>query len=291
MQFYWVGRQHKMHRNAAYRILNVENLAFPGRTERLFAFFYKPDFSSLPCLLRNSTGGGSGSNRSSLDVINNSGGGSSSPSSPSSPLSLLSLRKGSSQEPVSMDEDIENTEQQQQRDERPGSGGASPSSSSSSSSSSPRTSISRYQLHPKHSPPVVHLSRKMSITACNGWEVYSTRDEYQRQGVLNSKNWRMTDMNSNYKYCPSYPSQLVVPASISDDELVEVFGFRSRGRIPVLCYLHSSNDTTLCRCSQPLAGIKQKRSRADENLFRAILAASPAPRSNKGMCIRVVWCV
>jgi hypothetical protein len=73
-----------------------------------------------------------------------------------------------------------------------------------------------------------------------------------RQGVPNSK-WRLTDVNKDYAYCESYPSLLAVPAGISDEELKEVFAFRSKGRMPVVCYRHTNN-VAIARCSQPLAG-------------------------------------
>lgn len=108
----------------------------------------------------------------------------------------------------------------------------------------------------------------------DGWNVYVPNEEFARQGVPNSK-WRVTEINSNYEYCESYPHFLVVPASISDEDLKEVFAFRSKGRIPALCFRYAANDTTLCRCSQPLAGITKNRCKADEAMFKAILAASP----------------
>lgn len=102
-----------------------------------------------------------------------------------------------------------------------------------------------------------------------GWRIFSARAEFQRQGVPNSK-WRLTDVNKDYAYCESYPSLLAVPAGISDEELKEVFAFRSKGRMPVVCYRHTNN-VAIARCSQPLAGLTRTRSMADEKLFRLML--------------------
>ena len=47
---------------------------------------------------------------------------------------------------------------------------------------------------------------------------------------------------------------LVVPFSITDDVLVEAARFRSRQRIPTLCWRSKVNGCTISRCSQPLVG-------------------------------------
>ena len=48
---------------------------------------------------------------------------------------------------------------------------------------------------------------------------------------------------------------------------------RSKGRLPVLTYLHNDKMAAICRCSQPLSGF-QKRSLEDEKLLQAILKAN-----------------
>lgn len=52
------------------------------------------------------------------------------------------------------------------------------------------------------------------------------------QGIPN-ESWRVTKINEQYELCDTYPALLVVPTSISDEELKRVATFRSRGRIPV----------------------------------------------------------
>lgn len=71
--------------------------------------------------------------------------------------------------------------------------------------------------------------------------------------------WRFTDINKDYsvstvgffssdldlplviQLCPTYPARLVVPTKISDATLQYAAKYRSKGRIPVLAYLHWAN--------------------------------------------------
>ena len=62
----------------------------------------------------------------------------------------------------------------------------------------------------------------------------------------------------------------MVPANISDQTLIQAVKHRSKGRIPVLTYLHWANQGTISRSSQPMVGITQNRSLQDERLVEAI---------------------
>ncbi|CAG2068812.1 unnamed protein product, partial [Timema podura] len=48
--------------------------------------------------------------------------------------------------------------------------------------------------------------------------------------------WRISRANSEYKLCPSYPKQLLVPACITDETLESVARFRSARRIPAVVW-------------------------------------------------------
>lgn len=63
------------------------------------------------------------------------------------------------------------------------------------------------------------------------------------KGVPN-ESWRITKVNDHYELCDTYPSTLVVPVNISDEELKRVAAFRAKGRIPVSLQHESS---PLCR--------------------------------------------
>jgi myotubularin-related protein 6/7/8 len=52
--------------------------------------------------------------------------------------------------------------------------------------------------------------------------------------------------------------------------------FRSRGRLPVLSYLHS-NGASICRCSQPLSGLSA-RSLEDEQILQLILETNKSSK-------------
>lgn len=68
--------------------------------------------------------------------------------------------------------------------------------------------------------------------------------------------WRITRINDKYEICDSYPSVWAVPTAANDDLLRSVAAFRSRGRIPVLAWIHPSSQATITRCSQPLVGVR-----------------------------------
>lgn len=114
----------------------------------------------------------------------------------------------------------------------------------------------------------------------NGWTVYNPMQEFRRQGVgvkSASRGWRITNINADYQYSPTYPAALAVPANISDNVLNYAGKYRSRVRIPVLTYLHPVNDCSISRSSQPLVGVRQNRSVQDEKLVAAIFATSKRP--------------
>jgi hypothetical protein len=52
-------------------------------------------------------------------------------------------------------------------------------------------------------------------------------------GVHGQGDWRIVNINANYKFCDTYPKILVVPAKITDEDLKEVAEFRSKRRLPV----------------------------------------------------------
>lgn len=99
----------------------------------------------------------------------------------------------------------------------------------------------------------------------DGWKVYDPIEEFKRLGLPDEKRkWRITNINQNYELCDTYPPILVVPASASDDDLRKVAAFRSKGRLPVLSWIHPDNQAVIVRCSQPLVGMSGKRSKDDE---------------------------
>jgi len=101
------------------------------------------------------------------------------------------------------------------------------------------------------------------------------QEEYTRMGVLKSPRWRITSANNNYELCPSYPSVLCVPSTISDEVLSLEAKERSKGRVPALTWLHPRNGAPLCRSSQPLSGLMGKILNSDNKALTAIRNSLP----------------
>lgn len=58
-------------------------------------------------------------------------------------------------------------------------------------------------------------------------------------------------MNEKYGLCASYPRILVVPASVTDQEIEIISQFRSEQRLPVLCWGRQADSASIWRSSQP----------------------------------------
>ncbi|KAG9508564.1 Myotubularin-related protein 7, partial [Fragariocoptes setiger] len=110
------------------------------------------------------------------------------------------------------------------------------------------------------------------FTRTDGWNKFDIREEYNRFIPSNSA-WCETDVNCDYQICPTYSSVLYVPSSAPKDCLIQSSRFRSKGRLPVLTYLHT-NQAAICRCSQPLAGFNS-RCQEDEQLLEHIARSNP----------------
>ncbi|XP_063373150.1 myotubularin-related protein 2 [Cydia amplana] len=123
-----------------------------------------------------------------------------------------------------------------------------------------------------HRQPLFAFSYTESFSE-DGWHVYEPISELRRMGVNNDM-WRITRINDKYEVCDSYPSVWAVPAAANDEQLRSVAAFRSRGRIPVLAWIHPSSQATIARCSQPLVGVSGKRSRDDERYIQTIMDAN-----------------
>ncbi|XP_052296248.1 phosphatidylinositol-3-phosphatase myotubularin-1-like isoform X3 [Citrus sinensis] len=89
--------------------------------------------------------------------------------------------------------------------------------------------------------------------------------------TLSNELWRISDINSTYTMCQSYPFALIVPECIIDQELLQASSFRARYRLPVISWCHSGTGAVLARSSQPLVGLMMNmRSNADEKLVASL---------------------
>jgi len=112
-------------------------------------------------------------------------------------------------------------------------------------------------------------------------EPFNMEREFSRQGVFQAVNgrptsWRLSNANSSFKLCSSYPKLLVVPATMDDVQLRNVASFRSGQRFPALSYFHSNNGASIWRSSQPKAGVSG--SNVVDERFLDLIARSTASR-------------
>ncbi|XP_015599450.1 myotubularin-related protein 6 isoform X2 [Cephus cinctus] len=107
-----------------------------------------------------------------------------------------------------------------------------------------------------------------------GWNFFDVQSEFQRQGVPNEE-WSLTYLNRNYELCDTYPRYLYVPTSCTNTVLSGSAKFRSKGRLPVLTYLHP-NEAAICRCSQPLSGFNARCPEDEEMLYNILHTNSNA---------------
>ncbi|KDO19961.1 hypothetical protein SPRG_13066 [Saprolegnia parasitica CBS 223.65] len=115
-----------------------------------------------------------------------------------------------------------------------------------------------------------------TATIGDGWNVYDPVAEFNRLGVGVTTTWRITSVNYNYSFCPTYSAAIAVPATISDAVLLVAGAFRSKARIPALSWRDVQTGATICRSSQPLVGLGQKQCAEDIALIQAIAAANPS---------------
>ncbi|XP_025061126.1 myotubularin-related protein 1 isoform X2 [Alligator sinensis] len=91
---------------------------------------------------------------------------------------------------------------------------------------------------------------------------------------LPNESWKISRINSTFELCDTYPAILVVPTSVKDDDLSKVAAFRTKGRVPVLSWIHPESQATITRCSQPLIGPNDKHCKEDEKYLQTIMDAN-----------------
>jgi len=104
------------------------------------------------------------------------------------------------------------------------------------------------------------------------WSRLKWEEEFLRQGI--SEDWKLSDFNTDYAYCDTYPEKLWIPTKAQTQMLIGSCKFRSRSRLPVLTYYYKPSGAALCRCSQPLTGFSA-RCVEDEQLMNLIVEANP----------------
>ncbi|KAM9314465.1 myotubularin-related protein 1a isoform 4-T4 [Pholidichthys leucotaenia] len=92
--------------------------------------------------------------------------------------------------------------------------------------------ISRHAFPLSHNLPLFAFLYKDQFPV-DGWKVYDPTAEYRRQGLPN-ESWTISKINSTYELCDTYPSVLVIPTNITDEDIRRVAVFRAKHRIPLL---------------------------------------------------------
>jgi len=97
-------------------------------------------------------------------------------------------------------------------------------------------------------------SNKNSNTIINkkSKPIYNITAEFERQGY-NTNIWTLTD-NQKYNICETYPPIIFTPRNFNRDWLKHVCDFRTKKRLPVLCWYSKENKTSMMRSSQTKGG-------------------------------------
>uniref|UniRef100_A0A671UAP8 phosphatidylinositol-3,5-bisphosphate 3-phosphatase n=1 Tax=Sparus aurata TaxID=8175 RepID=A0A671UAP8_SPAAU len=111
------------------------------------------------------------------------------------------------------------------------------------------------------------------------------KNEVERMGFDTQNAWRISDINSKFRLCPSYPQQLLVPAWITDKELENVAAFRSWKRFPAVVYRHQTTGAVIARCGQPEVSWWGWRNADDEHLVQSIAKACAVDSSSWKMSL------
>ena len=91
----------------------------------------------------------------------------------------------------------------------------------------------------------------------DGWTIYDEEDEFRYQDLDFENTFRILD-NSKFDFCSSYPKKIVVPISMTDDDIKKCSAFRTKERFPALTYRYKKNGKCIWRSSQTKSGIKGK---------------------------------
>ncbi|XP_028415229.1 myotubularin-related protein 3-like [Dendronephthya gigantea] len=104
--------------------------------------------------------------------------------------------------------------------------------------------------------------------------------EYKRMGFEKDPAWKITEINSKFKLCSSYPKLHIVPGNITDEKLENIAKFRSSNRFPSAVWRHSENGSVIVRCSQPEVGMLYWRC-ADDEYYLKTLGSVPDSAASK----------
>lgn len=85
--------------------------------------------------------------------------------------------------------------------------------------------------------------RPMYTILEDGYTIFRCESEFAK--LLATDEWRITHINRDFSVCPTYGTKLVVPKSITDEEIIQSAAFRDGGRFPVISYRHDNGVSDL----------------------------------------------
>eukprot|EP00659_Diplonema_papillatum_P000421 gene421-608_t len=85
-----------------------------------------------------------------------------------------------------------------------------------------------------------------------------------------SLRFKLSFFNQKYSEVPTYPELCIVPMAADENLFKHVAAFRTRGRFPVISWIHPDTGAAVSRSSQPKIGFGGKRSTHDE-LYLSLL--------------------
>mmetsp|Transcript_43603 Transcript_43603/g.113577 ORF Transcript_43603/g.113577 Transcript_43603/m.113577 type:complete len:667 (-) Transcript_43603:133-2133(-) len=106
----------------------------------------------------------------------------------------------------------------------------------------------------------------------NQVKFFDMKAEFRRMGVP-SANWVPSTLNDNFQLCSSYPSLLYIPSDCPPEVVRGASEFHSSNRLPVLTWANRQG-AAMCRCSQPLVGVRSVRSSHDEEYVGYLAGAA-----------------
>jgi hypothetical protein len=122
-----------------------------------------------------------------------------------------------------------------------------------------------FSIGPQDLFPLVRKSRGLHTLHDSPFNILT---ELERFGRKNS--FTVTDHNSDFSICHSYPRRLMVPSSTSRETLLGSSRFRDKGRVPVLSWACPDLATgCMWRSSQPKSSILNRSADDEEYLKQA----------------------
>uniref|UniRef100_A0A8R1I2E3 phosphatidylinositol-3,5-bisphosphate 3-phosphatase n=1 Tax=Caenorhabditis japonica TaxID=281687 RepID=A0A8R1I2E3_CAEJA len=98
-----------------------------------------------------------------------------------------------------------------------------------------------------------------------------THIDFNRLGM--SDCFKISNVNEDFKVCPTYPEKIIVPKEISDDDIRKGAPYRSISRFPAVVWRCRTTRAVLLRSSQPQVGILSWRNPMDEKIIEESVKA------------------